>query len=82
MALEVRSIPKRLQKNCCTFNPMYLEATTGKRGPVPNKEGILLGIIARSDKHMNALAIPARYTYQLLSEMIAPKFRLRRLNRV
>ena len=37
-------------------------------GPVLNKEGILLGIIARSDRHMNAVAIPARYIYQLLSE--------------
>ena len=37
-------------------------------GPVLNKEGILLGIIARSDRHMNASAIPARYIYQLLSE--------------
>ena len=37
-------------------------------GPVLNKEGILLGVIARSDRHMNASAIPARYIYQLLSE--------------
>ena len=37
-------------------------------GPVLNKQGILLGIIARSDRHMNASAIPARYIYQLLSE--------------
>ena len=37
-------------------------------GPVLNRQGILLGIIARSDRHMNALAIPARYIYQLLSE--------------
>ena len=36
-------------------------------GPVLNKQGILLGIIARSDG-MNASAIPARYIYQLLSE--------------
>ena len=37
-------------------------------GPVLNRQGILLGIIARSDRHMNASAIPARYIYQLLSE--------------
>ena len=37
-------------------------------GPVLNKQGILLGIIARSDRHMNASAIPARYINQLLSE--------------
>ena len=37
-------------------------------GPVLNEKGILLGIIARSDRHMNAEAIPARYIYQLLSE--------------
>ena len=37
-------------------------------GPVLNKEGSLLGIITRSDRHMNASAIPARYIYQLLSE--------------
>ena len=37
-------------------------------GPVLNKRGILLGIIARSDRHMNAWAIPARYIHQLLSE--------------
>ena len=37
-------------------------------GPVLNKQGILLGIIARSDRHMNASVIPARYISQLLSE--------------
>ena len=37
-------------------------------GPVLNTQGILLGIIARSDRHMNASAIPARYIYQLLTE--------------
>lgn len=37
-------------------------------GPVLNKQGILLGIISRSDRHMNASAIPVRYIYQLLSE--------------
>ena len=37
-------------------------------GPVLNKQGILLGIIARSDRHMNALAIPARDINRLLSE--------------
>ena len=37
-------------------------------GPVLNKQGILLGIITQSDRHMNASAIPTRYIYQLLSE--------------
>ena len=37
-------------------------------GPVLNKKGILLGIVARSDRHMNALAIPTRDINQLLSE--------------
>ena len=37
-------------------------------GPVLNKQGILLGIIVRSDRHMNALAIPARDINRLLSE--------------
>ena len=37
-------------------------------GPVLNKRGILIGIVARSDKHMNALAIPVRDMNRLLSE--------------
>ncbi|MDE0483882.1 MAG: trypsin-like peptidase domain-containing protein [Candidatus Poribacteria bacterium] len=37
-------------------------------GPVLNKQGILLGIVARSDQLMNAAAIPARHINQLLSE--------------
>ena len=37
-------------------------------GPVLNREGILLGIVARSDRHMNASAIPTRYITQLLLE--------------
>ena len=37
-------------------------------GPVLNKQGVLIGIVARSDRHMNALAIPARHLNQLLSE--------------
>ena len=37
-------------------------------GPVLNKQGVLLGIVARSDRHMNALAIPARDINQLLSK--------------
>ena len=37
-------------------------------GPVLNKQGILVGIVARSDRHMNALAIPVRDINQLLSE--------------
>ena len=36
-------------------------------GPVLNKQGVLLGIVARSDRHMNALAIPARDINRLLS---------------
>ncbi len=38
-------------------------------GPVLNKQGTLLGIVARSDRHMNAFAIPARYIDKLLSEL-------------
>lgn len=37
-------------------------------GPVLNKQGSLLGIVARSDRHMNALAIPLRNINRLLSE--------------
>ena len=37
-------------------------------GPVLNRQGALLGIIARSDRHMNASAIPARYIHRLLFE--------------
>lgn len=37
-------------------------------GPVLNKQGILLGIVARSDQLMNAAAIPMRHIHQLLSE--------------
>ena len=37
-------------------------------GPVLNKQGILIGIVARSDRHMNALAIPVRYISELLSK--------------
>ena len=37
-------------------------------GPVLNKQGILIGIVARSDRHMNALAIPVRDLNELLSE--------------
>ena len=37
-------------------------------GPVLNKQGILIGIVARSDRHMNALAIPVRDLNRLLSE--------------
>ena len=36
-------------------------------GPVLNKQGILIGIVARSDRHMNALAIPMRDINRLLS---------------
>ncbi len=37
-------------------------------GPVLNKQGILIGIVARSDRHMNAAAIPVRHINQVLSE--------------
>ncbi len=37
-------------------------------GPVLNKQGILLGIVARSDQLMNAAAIPSRHIRRLLSE--------------
>ena len=37
-------------------------------GPVLNKQGLLLGIVARSDRHMNALAIPMRDINRLLSK--------------
>ena len=37
-------------------------------GPVLNKQGLLIGIVARSDRHMNALAIPVRDINELLSE--------------
>ena len=37
-------------------------------GPVLNKQGVLIGIVARSDRHMNALAIPVRYINRLLSK--------------
>ena len=37
-------------------------------GPVLNKQGVLLGIVARSDRHMNALAIPVRDINRLLAE--------------
>ena len=37
-------------------------------GPVLNKQGILIGIVARSDRHMNALAIPVRDISRLLSK--------------
>lgn len=37
-------------------------------GPVLNRQGVLLGIVARSDRHMNALAISVRDINRLLSE--------------
>lgn len=36
-------------------------------GPVLSKKGALLGIITRSDSHINALAIPVRDIYRLIS---------------
>ncbi len=47
-------------------------------GPVLNKQGMLLGIIARSDRHMNAAAIPVRYMHRLLSESPLEHSRFRR----
>ena len=37
-------------------------------GPVLNKQGVLIGIVARGDRHMNALAIPGRDINRLLSK--------------
>ncbi len=47
-------------------------------GPVLNKQGVLIGIVARSDKHMNALAIPMKYINRLLSESGLEHSRTRR----
>ena len=47
-------------------------------GPVLNKQGILIGIVARSDRHMNALAIPMKYINRLLSESGLEHSRTRR----
>ncbi len=47
-------------------------------GPVLNKQGILIGIIARSDQLMNAAAIPARHINRLLSESKVKHSRMRR----
>ncbi len=47
-------------------------------GPVLNKQGILLGIVARSDQLMNAAAIPARHINRLLTESKVKHSRMRR----
>lgn len=47
-------------------------------GPVLNKQGTLIGIVARSDRHMNALAIPTRDINQLLSKSQLKHSRSRR----
>lgn len=47
-------------------------------GPVLNKQGILLGIVARSDQLMNAVAIPIRHINRLLSESKVKHSRFRR----
>ena len=47
-------------------------------GPVLNKQGILIGIVARSDQLMNAAAIPMRHILQLLSDSKVKHSRLRR----
>ena len=47
-------------------------------GPVLNKQGGLLGIVARSDRHMNALAIPVRNISGLLSKSQLKHSRSRR----
>ena len=47
-------------------------------GPVLNKQGILIGIVARSDQLMNAAAIPMRQILKLLSESKVKHSRMRR----
>ena len=47
-------------------------------GPVLNRQGVLLGIVARSDRHMNASAIPVRDINRLLSESRLKHSRSRR----
>jgi WD40 repeat protein len=47
-------------------------------GPVLNKQGILIGIVARSDQLMNAAAIPMRHIHQLLSDSKVKHSRLHR----
>ncbi|RKU05496.1 hypothetical protein C6501_19780 [Candidatus Poribacteria bacterium] len=47
-------------------------------GPVLNKQGILIGIVARSDQLMNAAAIPIRHINRLLSESNVKHSRFRR----
>ena len=47
-------------------------------GPVLNKQGTLIGIVARSDRHMNALAIPVRDISKLLSKSQLKHSRSRR----
>lgn len=47
-------------------------------GPVLNKQGVLLGIVARSDQLMNAAAIPARNISKLLSELKVTPTRMRK----
>ncbi len=47
-------------------------------GPVLNKQGILLGIVARSDQLMNVAAIPVRNIKKLLSESKVKHSRMRR----
>lgn len=47
-------------------------------GPVLNKQGILLGIVARSDQLMNAAAIPTRNISKLISESKVKHTRVRK----
>ncbi len=47
-------------------------------GPVLNKQGILLGIVTRSDQLMNAGAIPVKYISKLLSESKVKHSRMRK----
>ena len=47
-------------------------------GPVLNRQGVLLGIVARSDRHMNASAIPVRDINRLLSKSRLKHSRSRR----
>lgn len=51
------------------FLHIQSDVFSGNSGkPVLHKQGILIGIVARSDRHMNAVAIPVRHLNQLLSE--------------
>ncbi len=65
MALDARRIPKR-QRDYLHIQSDVFGGNSG--GPVLNKKGILIGIVVRSDKHMNALAIPVKHINLMLSD--------------